>query len=480
MSCPLKAARRGRGGNQDGADSAHLAILQTHFDAVRMVGRFGEDVAHHAPGPLARALVSFEDDLDRKAGANVTAILSAHLCGVADPGLKPCSAVPQDTFPALRMLMATNVEVAMLQGIEAMGLSELVEIGKLIGAQDAGANVDSLRNRVLAWLGKLTGTAGKPLDVVERASLELVARQWGMTFEPSMATDELERTLRIKIAGDAAEYLGPSWKLACIFAAAGPVDAIEPKLRLLEKAASLAVPSQKARQALLTEWRSSCNRWSSVDEALSELRIHFKTVERAELALNLSLVIALADGRLEAGEERLFRELYEQAGKSSGEAVEALRRVSSLFWDNQAKATPKSAVDSAQADKMAALKAAELTLEGPGMLEGFVLEASDKLSEGGGVAVTPKSGWQRVLGAFSGFSAFVSSRVSTQDQATLTRIVYLAILRQHAQVVAEQSAAEKAAAARAHKPAPPVQAPIASEVGNISTARAQRVVKLDP
>lgn len=371
----------------------------------------------------------------------------------------------------------------MLSGLQAMGPAELAEIGKLIGGQDEKTGQNATLERILAWLGKTSGSSGKAPEAIERATLETVAKYWHIKFESTINTDELERSLRVKIASDASEYLGPSWKLACIFAAAGPVDAIPPKLKLLEKAASLAVPSGKARQQLMEEWKSNCKRWTNTEEALKEVKVHFATFERAELALNLSLVVALADGRLSVEEERLFKELYEQAGKTQHEAVDAIRRISSLFWDAKNKAMPKSAGDDARTDKIAAIKAAEMTLEGPGMLEGFVLEASEKLAGGdksSAAPAAPKSGWQRVLGAFSGMSQFVSSQVSSQEQAILTRIVYLSILRQHGQFVADQKAAEKAAATAEARKETPSAPQIASEVGNESTAKAQRVVKLDP
>lgn len=365
----------------------------------------------------------------------------------------------------------------MLDGLKLMGKAELSEILKQTGELPNSGTTDQM-GQILQWLGRTAHISSSDPKEIERGTLFAVAKNWGLELSPSLNNDEVERSLRLKIAEDSSQYLGPAWKLACVFAAAGPAAAIEPKLDLLERAASLAVPSRKARKLLMQEWQELCKRWSDTKLALEELSLSFDSPERFEQAMSLALVIALADGRLAVEEERLFRDLCERAGLNARQTGDMLNKISSLFWDNQSKALPKSVNVNPQDEQEAALRGAELTL-GTGMLEGFVLEAGDRLA---GTeqeeANAPKSGWRKILGAFSGLSQYVSSKISSADYALMTRIVYLSILRQHGKYVVEAAAAEHAAelARQKKEQAAPV---IMSEVGEQSTLKAQRTIVLD-
>ncbi len=365
----------------------------------------------------------------------------------------------------------------MLDGLKLMGKAELSEILKQTG-ESAGTSSSEQVAAVLRWLGSKAGIQSTDPTEVERGTLFAVAKNWGLELDPSLATDQLERTLRLKIAEDSSQYLGPAWKLACVFAAAGPASAVAPKLDLLERAASLAVPSRKARAVLVEEWQTLCKRWADPQVALDELKIAFESPERFEQAMSLALVIALADGRLSVEEERLFKELSERAGLNTRQTGELLTRISSLFWDNQSKALPKSVNVNPQDEQEAALRGAELTL-GTGLLEGFVLEAGERIVGAEHDSHAPKSGWKKILGAFSGLSQYVSSKISSADYALMTRIVYLSILRQHGKYVVERAAAEQAAEELRRKESAAAAPTILSEVGQQSTLKAQRTIVLD-
>ena len=68
-----------------------------------------------------------------------------------------------------------------------------------------------------------------------------------------------------------------------------------------------------------------------------------------------------------------------------------------------------------------------------------------------------KSGWSKLMGSLSGMSPFFSSRMKDFGQATMARVVYHAIVKQHVAVAAEmyQSRAPVAPSVSAF-PTPPV------------------------
>lgn len=370
----------------------------------------------------------------------------------------------------------------MLDGLKLMGGAELAEIVRQTGAKapkDA-ITVALLQETTLDWLAKTCSCRSSEPAEIEKSTLLAVAKGWGLELDSKLPNDQLEREVRVKIAFDSAAYLRQAWTLACVLIAAGPEAAVPAKLELLEKAASLAVPSSKARQQLVAEWQANCNKWRGTKELPPELELHFDSPERATQAFNLALVIALADGRLAVEEEHLFKILGGKMGKSHAETVESMRKISALFWDNEAKARPSKGGESPSADQDAALRAAELTL-GTGLLEGFVLEAGEKLSGQDEIQENaPKSGWRKILGALSGFSDYVSHKISSENQALMTRIVYLCILRQHGKHVMELAAKEYAAEVEAHKQAKAqAQKQVFSEVGSQSTLKADRKIVLD-
>lgn len=372
----------------------------------------------------------------------------------------------------------------MLQGLQRMERAELNELGKLTrldGKAREAMTEDQLRRHILKWAGKVAGCSGTDPLQIERACLHWLARHWNVEIEGLDDTDELERALRIRIASDAAKYLAPTWWLACALIAAGPADALMPKIRLLEKAASLVVPSRSARQKLAENWRERCQEWgfeghtkAEVVDALATLRQH---PERADQALTLCLVISLADGRLAMEEERIFKALAEECGKGPEYVSELIRKVNSLYWGHQVSVAPKQ--DDAHQDKVAALQAAQMTLDSSGSLEGLCLEACDQVV---GVVEqadhAPQSGWQRVLGSVSGLRQFFSNRIREDEQVNLVRLVYLSIIHQHAEAAAANERAAQAArqAAAATGNLGPVKAAVTGEVGPKLESRS---IKLD-
>ncbi|GMU51443.1 MAG: hypothetical protein AMXMBFR33_05890 [Candidatus Xenobia bacterium] len=388
----------------------------------------------------------------------------------------------------------------MLTGLQLMTPAELVEVAKLTGVNPE-ESPETIRSRVVAWIaGRIQCSDTNP-EGVERAALEKIARDFGLTIESGLSTDDLERNVRLKIATDAVEYLSPAWRLACALVAMGPPEAVPAKLKLLQKVSSLAVPSSSTSQQLLHDWNALCQKRPNEEQLLEELKpaiaalregAYQHTPEKVENALTLALVISLADGRFSLEEERLFRNLGAMLGREPQHCDELLKRVNSLYWNHQMEASPTNptvAADLAEAQQ-AALKAAEMTLGSIGALEGLVMVARDKViaSQGGPTAEpaslpAPKSGWQKLFGSLSGMKQFVQTRVATEDQTQLVRLVYLTIVRQHVQALAErdaraleaeQMAAQQQAEAARKAQAQPEAAPAAA------AAAPRRAIKMDP
>jgi len=360
----------------------------------------------------------------------------------------------------------------MLQGLKMMSPAELQEVGKLMGVEQGTlARLTPeilLQDVILAWIAKTAGSAKdqKDPDRLQRVVLEYLAKDFGLPLLADI--DDLERSVRIKIAADASEYLAPSWNLACALIAMGPLDAHQIKLDMLEMAASLAVPSRSARQQLHADWQALCARWSDGRDVFEELRpildnLKQQRKEKIEHALTLGLVITFADGRFSVEEEKLYKLVCDRLNVDPEEASNLLRRVNNLFWDHTTQVGPKRIENvSPEAEKATALEAARRTLESSGSLEGLMLETSDQVgsSGGGGEAAPqaqPKKGWQKMFGALTGLSQYLSSRQRTPEQVLLARIAYLAILRQHRHAVASMP---KPAAPTAPPPAaaPPAAA----------------------
>ncbi|MCE7875575.1 hypothetical protein DYH09_35140 [bacterium CPR1] len=388
----------------------------------------------------------------------------------------------------------------MLTGLQLMTPAELVEVARLTGVHPE-ESPEKIRSEVVKWIARRIQCSDSAPEVVERAALEKVARDFGLTVEPGISTDDLERNVRLKIATDAAEYLSPAWRLACALVAMGPPEAVPSKLKLLQKISSLAVPSSSTSQQLLQDWQAMCQKRPGEEELLDELKPAIAALragayqhapEKVENALTLALVISLADGRFSMEEERLFRSFGAMLGREPRHCDELLRRVNSLYWNHQMEASPTNPTVEADLaeSQQAALKAAEMTLGSIGALEGLVMVARDKvIADKGGPTPepaplpAPKSGWGKLFGSLSGMKQFVQTRVATEDQSLLVRLIYLAIVRQHTQALVERdaraleaeqlAAQQQAEAVRAQAP-PPEVAPAAT------AAAPRRAIKLDP
>ncbi len=378
----------------------------------------------------------------------------------------------------------------MLQGLHLMERAELGEIAKLTRMENKAReamNEDQLRRHILNWAGKVVGCSSSDPLVIERACLTWSAKHWHVDTEGLDDTDELERALRIRIAEDAATFLSPLWWVACALSAAGPADALMPKIRLLDKAASLVVPSRSARQKLAQQWLEKGQEWGitghtqpEVVAAIEQMR---KSPETIEQALTLALVISLADGRLSMEEERILRHIADESGYGHEASGELVRKVNAMYWGHQVEVAPKRGGDDPHTEKLTAMQAAQRTLDSAGTLEGMCLEACDKVVRGNEPETpeqnAPKSGWQRVLGSVSGLKQFFNNRMRSDEQVNLVRLVYLSIIHQHAEAAGKAEVAARKARELASANAPSSVVAAAPSLGEVGAKGQSRVIKLD-
>lgn len=364
----------------------------------------------------------------------------------------------------------------MFDGLSLMNEEELAEIVRLIGVDKPPASREILHDIVSGWLARAVKKEGKSRPEVERAVLEWTAQTFRLPVEPGLDTNDLERSIRLRIAQDAAAYLVPSWTIICALVAMGKGDNISRKLTLLGQAAGMAVPSQAALRGLRREWEQLCSRWSATDP-LPELRDSIAQVaSRSELGvecLTLGLALSLLDGGIPFPVERLFRELANEFGLDRGQADGLQKRVNNLYWKHHNANQPAGAIAAGgYGDPVGA--AARKTVYEAGALEALATDARVRLFS----SLEPeqkKSGWSRLVGSLSGMSTFFSDKTKDGAQATLARVVYHTIVKQHLVVAAMNAEQEAVAAEQAQRDARLVQAasqptPFSEPVAPVATS----------
>ena len=324
----------------------------------------------------------------------------------------------------------------MFEGLAMMNEAELAEVTRMIGVDKPPASRDVLSDIVSGWLARAVKKEGKSQAEVERAVLEWTAVAFKIPFEPTIDTNDLERAIRRKIATEASAYLQPSWMVTCALVASGKLDTVERKLNLLEQAASMAIPSQAALARHRAEWSKICARWRDADP-LPELRPHIATLgnrsERGVECLTLGLALSLLDGGIPFPTERLFRILSEEFGLDRGQADALQKRVNNLYWKHHNASQPTQTRVGGYGDPIG--EAARQTVYEAGALEALATDARANLF----LSLQPegkKTGWSRMMGSLSGMSSFFTHKMKNSDQATLARVVYHTVVKQHVAVAA--------------------------------------------
>lgn len=352
----------------------------------------------------------------------------------------------------------------MFDGLALMNRDELAEVARLIGIEKPPSSPEMLHDIVSGWLAKAVKKEGSPRAEVERAVLEWMVNAFRIPFEPAFDTNDLERAIRRRIADDAASYLDPSWTIICALVAVGKADNIARKLALLEQAASMAVPSQAALRERRARWEKLCRRWAGGDP-LPELAEPIAAVAgRSQLGLEcltLGLALSLLDGGISLPTERLFRQISDELGLDRGQSDALQKRVNNLYWKHHNANQPGGSQAGGYADPVGT--ATRLTVYEAGALEALATDARARLL----TTLSPepkKSGWSRLMGSLSGLSPFFSDKMKDGAQATLARVVYHSIVKQHvviaavaaeqAEIAAEQLERDAKLAASAKEPTP--------------------------
>lgn len=362
----------------------------------------------------------------------------------------------------MRFFLNILGEVPMYTGLSLMNAQELAEITRLIGVQEPPESPDVLFDIVSGWLARTVKKEGRAQEEVERCVLESTAQLWRIIVPDGTDTNDLERALRLKIAQDAVEFLTPGWALCCALIASGQRNNIDLKLDMMENAASTAVPSSRARAAKREEWNELCRRWADTDP-MTDLEPFLQAIkEREELqseCLTLGLALSLLDGSIGFPTERLYRSICDELEIGRGASDEIKKKVSDLYWKHHNAAQPTQDGE----ERMAApiRTAARRTVYDAGALEALAAEARQELFASLMPEEKPKTGWSKFVGGLSGMSPFFSSKMKNETYATLARVVYHTILKQHDAVVAAAHQAHanmqsvlSGRAAEAPKPAP--------------------------
>lgn len=330
----------------------------------------------------------------------------------------------------------------MYTGLSLMNAQELAEITRLIGVEEPPESRDILFDIVSGWLARTVKKEGRAQEEVERAVLEATAKLWKIIVPEGTDTNDLERALRLKIAQDAVEFLTPGWAVCCALIASGQRSNIDLKLDLMENAASTAVPSGRARAVKREQWSQLCRRWVEMD-SIEELAPYLQAIkERPELrseCLTLGLALSLLDGSIGFPTERLYRAICDELEIGRGTSDEIKKRVSDLYWKHHNAAQPTQTSEKQNTDPIRT--AAERTVYDAGALEALAAEARQELFASLFPDEKPKTGWSKFVGGLSGMSPFFSNKMKNSTYATLARVVYHTILKQHDAVVA---AAQKA------------------------------------
>lgn len=321
-------------------------------------------------------------------------------------------------------------------GLSLMNEKELAEITRLIGVEVPPSSPAVLFDIVSGWIAREVKKEGRAQEEVERCVLEWTAESWRIIVPSGTDTNDLERALRLKIAQEASEFLAPGWALCCGLIAVGKESNIQAKLDLMEEAASTAVPSGRARREKREQWDALCSRWSKSDPG-EELQPYIDAIkERPELhteCLTLGLALSLLDGSIGFPTERLYRSICDQLEMSRGDSDEIKHKVNDLYWKHHNAALPVEA-DGKPSDPVRS--AAQRTVYDAGALEALAAEARQQLFSDSEPEEKKKTGWSKLVGGLSGMKPFFSSKMKNDAHATLARVVYHTILKQHDSVVA--------------------------------------------
>jgi hypothetical protein len=309
-----------------------------------------------------------------------------------------------------------------------------------------------LNQTLIDWMGKTMRAKDTSPEAVELAVLQWLAGRIGLENYQALGVDDLEASVRRKVAEDSHDFLFPFMEVGSAIAYLGPLAVVEPKLELLEASAVGLIPSSAARERMRHYWKARGAKLlelgdvikadallAHLEEPLSILALSSDSTKSA--ILSFSQAVALSDGRYESEEEHFSRGLAERLGVEFDALQQISAKVTQWFWAHYRELESHAQKERNTNEELALnLQAAQLTLESVGSLASFsdVVERGFVSSIHGTIGKTGKKG-SFSLGFATGMLCYIRDKWHSEEHETLLRLVLAAIYRQHLQFSAEQA-----------------------------------------
>lgn len=338
----------------------------------------------------------------------------------------------------------------MLAGLRELSRTELEAFAKETQTLTPGASEHELLDGLLKWMGaRVNAKGGNPAEI-EKATLTWIGQRLEIEFPTGASVDDMEASLRRKIADESYEFLFPFLAVGSAVAYLGPRQVVGPKLELMEAASAALIPSHTAREKMRGYYQARGRDLLEGEGQLTPealLEYFQETVgylAQTELQTRISIlilnyVVALSDGRYEQPEELFLQGLAEHLKVDRTEAERVRREVTETFWKQHTalgggtyKSTDKSTGDELSIN----MQAAHQTLEASGGLasfnqeveQGFVASIHRSMQKDSAMRRLKGSG---ALGFATGMLCYIKERWKVGEQEILMRLVLAAIFRQH-------------------------------------------------
>lgn len=345
----------------------------------------------------------------------------------------------------------------MLAGLHDLNTAELEAFARETDTYKQGASHNALVEALLAWMASRANVKSSDPAEIERAVLFWLAQRLELSVPQTLSTDELEATVRRKVAEDSYEFLFPFLMVGAAVAYLGPARVIGPKLELLEAASAALIPSHSAREKMRLYWMQRgaalhTDKQVTPEELLEYLKDTAAHLAEMGLPTRLSLlmlnhVVALSDGRYEQPEEAFMVGLADALKVERAEAERVRREVSETFWQQLTKlggGTYQAGDRPTEQELTLNMQAAQMTLEATGGLaslnekveQGFVASMHRSLEKDSAFRRGFKNG---ALGFATGMLCYIKERWRQGDHEILMRLALAAIFRQHLQATGEHA-----------------------------------------
>jgi hypothetical protein len=346
----------------------------------------------------------------------------------------------------------------MLAGLRDLNHSELEAFAKETQTFKEGASQEALFDGLLAWMGSRVDAKGAGPAEIERAVLAWLAQRLELTIPAGSSTDDIEASVRRKIAEESYEFLFPFLAVGSAVAYLGPSQVIGPKLELLEAASAALIPSHSARERMRGYWSQrgsvlQADKQVTPQELLDYFMETLTHLAETGLPTRLSIlilnhVVALSDGRYEQPEEVFMQALADTLKVDRAEAERVRREVSETFWKQLTAlggGTYQSQGRQTEDELSLNMRAAQLTLEATGGLasfnseveQGFVASLHRSLQRDSAFRKGLKGGG--ALGFATGMLCYIKERWRVGDHEILMRLSLAAIFRQHLEATGDHA-----------------------------------------